>query len=142
MIGDMKKEVIILRSVSGAGKSTFANLLARAYDKPVICEADQFFVNEDGEYNFDVAKLGDAHAWCRQTFVNALQNSNVDGIVVANTNTSEKEFRFYESTAKELNIPVFFVVLENRHGNKDIHGVPLETLERQENKLKESLKFR
>ena len=131
------KSVIIIRGVSGSGKSTFAHLLT---EEDTICCADDFFVNPFGEYIFDPKKLKAAHEYCKGKFL-GLCMANAEKIVVANTNTSEWEFEEYEATAKKFGYYVFHVVLENRHGNKDIHGVPTEVKEKQKERLKNSLKL-
>jgi tRNA uridine 5-carbamoylmethylation protein Kti12 len=53
------KILYIVRGIPGSGKTTFAKSL----NCPVF-EADMFFVNSQGIYNFDYTKIKDAHAWC------------------------------------------------------------------------------
>ncbi len=133
------KTIIITRGVSGSGKSFFAEtLLSLSPEKVAICCADDFFV-VDGEYKFDASKLGEAHLLCQKTFVWAVNNSEVELIVVANTNTKKSDWSFYEDYGKQNNIPVIFAVIENRHGGKDSHNVPASTLDRQANNIKMSL---
>lgn len=134
------KEVVILRAVSGSGKSTFAELLCAGRKDAVICCADDYFM-VDGEYKFDVTKLKSAHTECYRKFLLAAQNENINLIVVANTNTAPSEFKIYEETAKLLDIRVFHVVIENRHGSNDVHNVPSEAKERQRNKLSQSIQL-
>lgn len=85
----MDRKVIILSGLSGSGKSTYANALGG-----VVCSADDFFVNDDGKYVFDPAKLQDAHAYCFRSFLEALQGTN-ETIVVDNTNTRVEEISPY-----------------------------------------------
>lgn len=132
------KTVILLRSVSGAGKSTLANLLASNEWWVTVC-ADDYFTDADGNYNFDATKLGIAHKECQQKFMEALSDPTVEGIVVANTNTREREFSFYENAAKEADAMFISLIVENRHGNKDIHGVPQNIREIQAENIKNSL---
>lgn len=136
----MKKTVYILRGVSGSGKSTLAQELVKNR-LGVICCADDYFM-VDGEYKFDSQKLKYAHEHSRNTFDDALSDNTVDVIVVANTNTTEKDFSYYEDKCREKDISPFFLVIENRHGNKDVHGVPNESLLIQENRIKNSLKLK
>lgn len=135
------KDVYILRAVSGAGKSTIAKKLSQGYKNAVTCEADVYFIDNTGKYNFDASKLGAAHAWCRSMFENALEDESVDAIIVSNTNTSSKEFKTYEALANSAGCNVFFLVIENRHGNNDVHGVPNDIKENQEKRIKNSLKL-
>ena len=58
----MNKILILVRGIPGSGKSTFANLIWNSY---AICEADKFFYDKDGNYNFDPSKLKQAHEWCQ-----------------------------------------------------------------------------
>jgi uridine kinase len=131
------KTVILLRSVSGAGKSTLANLLASNERWVSVC-ADDYFTDINGNYNFDASKLGEAHRLCQENFMYWLNNAVV-GIVVANTNTKERDFSFYEKAAKEAGAMFISLVVENRHGNKDIHSVPQSVREMQAENIKNSL---
>ena len=131
------KTVILLRSVSGAGKSTLANLLASNEGWVSVC-ADDYFTDINGNYNFDATKLGEAHRLCQENFMYWL-NSAVDGIIVANTNTKERDFAFYEKAAKEAGAMFISLIVENRHGNKDIHSVPQSVREMQAENIRNSL---
>lgn len=137
----MKPNIIILRGVAGSGKSSVAELFANPLK---ICCADDYFTDENGNYNFDPHKLKDAHAYCRAEFDEALNNDFgfYRNIVVANTNTKESDWKYYEDRAKDKGCKVFFIVVENRHGNGSIYGVPEETLDIMEERVKNSLKLR
>ena len=52
------KELFLLRGLPGSGKSTFANFVWNEY---AICEADKFFYDKEGNYNFDATKIKQAH---------------------------------------------------------------------------------
>jgi gluconate kinase len=146
----MNKKVIILRGVSGCGKSTLAQYISDLYNltyedrvdvqNSVICTADDYFM-KDGEYVFDVTKLGRCHEYCQDKFENALR-AEVGLVICANTNTKERDFKFYVDKAAEYGYDVFSLIVENRHGNKDSHNVPEETLKKQEEGIKNSLKLR
>ena len=136
----MNKTVIILRAVSGSGKSTFANYIASLDKSAVVCCADDYF-ELNGEYKFNPNELGTAHAACLQKFKYALRNDLVNTIIVANTNTTEREIRPYLFEARKFNAIIHFVVLENRHGGNDVHGVPEGIKDKQKNRLLASLKL-
>lgn len=133
------KRVVVIRATSGAGKSTFAEFLESS---DFICCADDFFTDEQGNYNFDASKLGQAHKACQDKYLELLDSPFADTIVVSNTNTKESDYKFYLDEAEKRGIMVFSLVLENRHGNKNIHNVPDHVLERQEQNIKNSLKLR
>ena len=117
------KNVIVLRGVSGCGKSTFANILA-SFDGCVAVCADDFFTDSDGNYNFNQNQLGDAHRQCQENFIEALNEPSIKCIIVSNTNTKVKDFSFYEKSAKEYGAMYISLIVENRHGHNDVHGVP------------------
>lgn len=133
-----RKKVIIIRGASGSGKSTVAKLFG---GNVVICTADDYFY-EDGIYKFNPDKLAKAHEACYQKFVDALEDSETDTVVVANTNTKESDFLKYIDTAKEYGSMVFSLVVENRHGNTNVHDVPDHILDRQVSNIKNTLKLR
>lgn len=118
------KTMYILRGLPGSGKSTFAKSIAKPWQ---IFEADQFFMN-DGKYEFDATKLKDAHQDCKDRVRNAMRPSLLRGllyntIVVSNTFTQEWEMKFYRVIAKKYGYRIFYVIIENRHGNTNEHGV-------------------
>lgn len=135
----MQTRLILLRAVSGAGKSTFANIIAPG---SAICCADDFFTDENGNYNFDPSKLGAAHKSCQEKFLKLCDDPSTHTIVVANTNTKESDFNFYLREGEKRNMMIFSLVLENRHGGQNVHNVPEEVLSRQEQNIKNTLKLR
>lgn len=49
------------------GKSTVVNILKKIYSKSVIvCSADNYFIDSQGNYNFNRDKIFDAHRACQQ----------------------------------------------------------------------------
>jgi hypothetical protein len=56
-------------------------------------------------------------------------------IVVSNTFTQEWEMEPYVEMAKEWGYTVFTIVVENRHGGKNVHGVPDDKLEIMRNRF-------
>jgi len=122
------KQLILLRGLPGSGKST----LAKAIGGPVF-EADNFFM-VDGEYKFNPSLIGVAHNQCQ----NHTQIAMVDGhekIIVSNTFTQEWEMEVYYSLAKQYGYQVHSVVVENRHGGVNTHGVPEDKLEVMKNRF-------
>lgn len=130
--------VVIIRGISGAGKSTFANLFA---EPKSICTADDFFYDNVGKYNFDPSKLGQAHGECQNKFECALRDKSIKTVLVANTNVKPSDYQYYMDKAAEYGVKVISVVLEKRHDNKSVHGVPDVVLQRQHDALKNDLKL-
>jgi predicted kinase len=134
----MEKILYIVRGCSGSGKTTFAKKLV-GHDF-LVCEADKYFIDDDGNYNFDFTKIKDAHKWCQDTVETYMKDSMVNDqfyreIAVSNTFTQEWEMKPYFELAKEYGYKVFTVVVENRHGGKNIHGVPEDKLEAMKNRF-------
>lgn len=134
----MEKTLIILRGVSGAGKSTVADMLAEGLWP--ICEADKFHYTEDGVYDWKPENIQAAHKWC-QDQVKEMMEWKFRKIILSNTFTSEKELKPYLNLADENGYRVISLVVENRHGNDSIHSVPQETRDAQERRLRNSLKL-
>ncbi|WPK37562.1 hypothetical protein [Escherichia phage AV124] len=134
----MEKTLIILRGVSGAGKSTVADMLAECLWP--ICEADKFHYTEDGVYDWKPENIQAAHKWC-QDQVKEMMEWKFRKIILSNTSTSEKELKPYLDLAAENGYRVISLVVENRHGNDSIHSVPQETRDAQERRLRNSLKL-
>lgn len=129
--------VILLRSVSGAGKSTVANLFA---EPKVIVSADAYF-EKGGGYDFDPSKLGDAHRECQNNFECALQDPSIKNIIVSNTNVKPSDYQYYIDTAAKYGIKVVSLIVEKRHDGKNAHGVPDFVLQRQHDSLKNDIKL-
>jgi predicted kinase len=118
----MDKVLIIVRGIPGCGKSTFAKLLGVA-----ICTTDDFFTDKDGKYTWVGAKVGFAHLWC-QSKCKKYMSEGISPVIVANTATTKKELKPYYDLAIGYGYKVFSVIVENRHGGKNIHNVPEENV--------------
>jgi predicted kinase len=88
------ERVVILSGISGAGKSHYAVKLTRDTPDSTIVSADRFFYRDNGEYEFDVTKLSEAHATCFRYFIDALMIGD-ELVVVDNTNTTIWEISPY-----------------------------------------------
>ena len=127
------KELYLLRGLPGSGKSTLAKSIS-----DVHYEADMYFVNADGEYVFNPALLKDAHNWC-QTMTRMAMEYNTPKVVVSNTFTQEWEMEAYYKLAEDYGYVVFSLVVENRHGGINEHGVPADKLEQMKNRFEVKL---
>ena len=117
----MEKVLYIVRGIPGSGKSTFAKTLGGTH-----YETDMFYM-VDGKYQFDGTKLKEAHNWC-QNKVKTDMMVGREKIVVSNTFTQEWEMVPYFEMAKEFGYKTFSIIVENRHGGTNEHGVPDEVL--------------
>ena len=137
----MNKKLYIVRGLPGSGKSTFAlDLVGSDF---LVCEADKYFM-VDGEYKFDGSKLKEAHESCRNIVETYMKDSLVNDqfyreIAVSNTFTQEWEMQAYIDLAKQYGYMVFTVIVENRHGGVNQHGVPDEALTRMRDRFEVKL---
>lgn len=119
-------DLYIVRGLPGSGKSTFALTLANGIGA-FHFEADHFHEDSDGNYNWKPENVHQAHQWC-QRMVRHIMTSSRKPIVVSNTSTTEKEVQIYIDLARQHMYRCTTLVVENRHGGVNIHGVPEETL--------------
>jgi len=129
-------DLILLRGIPGSGKTTLANvILQQPNNNPQeILSADDFFEGENGEYNFDSTKLKEAHNYCQFRCSERMRQQK-SRIVVANTFTQEWEMNEYFKMAERYNYRVHTIIVENRHGNENIHGVPNDKLQQMKNRF-------
>jgi predicted kinase len=139
----MDKTLYIVRGIPGSGKSTFAKRLVG--EDFLVCEADKFFIDkETGEYNFDFTKIKEAHKFCQDTVETYMKDSLLNDhfyreIAVSNTFTQEWEMQHYIDLAKKYGYTVFTVIVENRHGGKNIHNVPDDIIDKMKERFEISL---
>lgn len=124
--------LILTRGIPGSGKSTLAALLDFMTGTPFI-ETDHYFVDGEGNYNFNPSELGKAHEYCQYNCRVAL-NSGSD-IIVSNTSTTEKEVQTYKDIAAECGANFISLIVENRHGGENVHNVPLEKIQQMKDRF-------
>ena len=118
--------LILVRGVSGAGKSTIAPMFKNA----VLVSTDDFFLDEYGEYVFDANSLVINHQFC-QLAVRMMMQDDEELIVVHNTFTADWEMDAYFDLAREHGYAVHTIIVENRHGSKNVHDVPKDVVKAQ-----------
>lgn len=115
------QKLTLLRGLPGSGKTTYASKM-----NAVLIEADQFFIDQFGEYKFNPKLIQDAHAWCQlETKRNVTAGRDV---VVANTFIKLWEIKFYQELARSMGITLEIIELNGQYQN--VHGVPPATIER------------
>ena len=136
------KKLILARGLPGAGKTTFATSIVSGRNGTVRAGDDYFYENgpTDG-YDFDATKLGAAHKQCADRVEIDMINS-VEMIVVTNTFTKARDMKNYIVMAEKWGYSVTSIIIENRHNNKSVHGVPVGTIDKMEKDLLNNIKLR
>jgi predicted kinase len=127
----MSGVLFLVRGLPGSGKTSFASAIWNDY---AVCEADKFFYDKEGNYNFDPSKLKEAHTWCKnQVETRMIDHQNnqqyYPEIAVSNTFTQEWEMEDYFKLAEKYGYKVVSLIIENRHGGQNVHGVPEDKLQ-------------
>lgn len=126
----------LIRGLPGSGKSSLASVLEKAsvLEHNVIrVEADDFFLDHEGNYNFDATKLKQAHEYCYSKASEYLKLEY--DVIVSNTSTTEKEVKHYQELAEKNNATFVSIIVENRHGNTSVHNVPAEKIQQMKNRF-------
>ena len=115
--------MLLIRGLPGSGKTTLA--LEYATAGFVHCEADQYFVCEDGIYRYNPDDIGKAHLYCQEKCLRALVSGK--SVVVSNTFTRLSEMDIYRMMAEVFDTPCLIAEMRGKYQN--VHGVPIHILE-------------
>jgi len=117
----------LIRGLPGSGKSTQAKKLVDASQIPLRhLEADMFFIDENGNYQFDATQLSEAHRWCQMQCELTLKKKQ--GVIVSNTFVKQWELKHYRQLAKKYNAQL---MIQTCTGNyQSIHAVPMATIKK------------
>jgi predicted kinase len=137
MKSEQKRSLILLRGLPGSGKSTLANVLSEHGTYPVF-SIDQFFTDEAGTYRFDHRKNHEAYDACIQNTLSEIKKGT-DKIFVDNTFTLDWEMEPYLKMAEANDYRIFVCTVENYHGQKNVHGITRDQLEKMAGKYKVKL---
>ncbi|PKF77964.1 hypothetical protein CW749_18635 [Vibrio sp. vnigr-6D03] len=113
--------LVLVRGLPGSGKSTYAKSLSIHH-----VEADMYFVNKHGTYQFNPHKLHQAHRWCQGQTEHLLKNGQ--DVVVSNTFVEHWEMEPYLEMATHFNVDVEVVVCTGNFIS--IHDVPKNTIKK------------
>lgn len=126
-------KLLIVRGLSGSGKSTYARSLLSKGEYDQHEEADMFFYqNPDGKYRFDSNFIASAHRWCKNNVESGLIMGR--NVIVSNTFCRKWEYQPYLDLAKQYGAEVEVYVC--RGSFKSIHA-PDEVVEKQKQNWEE-----
>ena len=119
----MKKTLTLtlIRGLPGSGKSTLAQQLDAFH-----LEADMYFVDRAGVYQFQPSLLKKAHQWCEAECESLLKQNK--SVVVSNTFIKRWEMKAYLELAEKYQAKLFIKVCTGKY--QSIHGVPATTIKR------------
>lgn len=118
------KDLILLRGIPGSGKSTIGSIITAGH----VISADDYFIDDNGDYKFNASKLKKAHSYCQLKCKDKM-TIGIPIIVVANTFTQEWEMESYYELANMFDYKVHSLIVENRHDGKNIHNVPEDKID-------------
>lgn len=122
--------LFLVRGLPGSGKTSLANILAAGVeafgDTAFSVATDEFFEDGEGGYNFDPARLEEAHTWCQLRVADAFQDG-YEVVIVHNTFSQPWEAEPYFKLAEMFGVGVFIIETQNKFPNE--HGVPQRAID-------------
>ncbi|XP_049742892.1 NEDD4-binding protein 2 isoform X2 [Elephas maximus indicus] len=127
--------LVLLRGLPGSGKSFLARTLREDNPGGVILSTDDYFYI-NGQYQFDVKYLGEAHEWNEHRAKEAFEKK-VSPIIIDNTNLQAWEMRPYVALSQKYKYKVHFREPDTwwkfkprELARRNIHGVNKEKITR------------
>jgi len=95
--------LVLIRGLPGSGKTELAQEYIRKGFFHV--EADMFFLDDYGNYQYDRSKIAEAHDWCYQECAKHLAEG--EDVVVSNTFVRQWEMHRYLKHNPEIVVATF-----------------------------------
>ena len=130
------KQLILIRGLSGSGKTTIAETICGDLESRTMVSADDFFVDDTGVYKFNYEALKEAHFWCQKECLEAMED-NYQTIVVHNTFTRKWECDPYMEMATQNDYSVQVINLydgglsDRQLSERCSHNVPSHVIQKQ-----------
>ena len=130
------KQLILVRGLSGSGKTLLASTICGDAENRFMISADDFFVDDQGEYRFNGDKLKEAHTWCQEETKEAMED-DFEVIVVHNTFTRKWEVDPYLELAEKLGYAVQVINLydgglsDRELSQRCVHNIPAHVIQKQ-----------
>jgi predicted kinase len=128
------KRLILMRGVSGSGKSTVAEKLQKELGG-VIYSTDDFFIQDDGRYLFDGSKLQENHQKNKDRTEKAMIEG-ISPIIIDNTNRAAWEMKDYAILAQKYGYSIEI----RQPGDSDFPEVDFDEIMRRQEQRKDQNK--
>ncbi len=151
------KRAIMMRGIPGSGKSSTANWVARqtaganaiewledsvryfglTQDKATaivaIHSTDQYYIGEDGSYNWNASKVSLNHNRNYKAFKDSIEQG-IPLVIVDNTNTTKSEYEKYLKFAQTFDYWVSMMVMAHptvgEAVERNVHNVPADVIKK------------
>ena len=105
------KFLVIVRGLPGRGKSTLAKHIEKemkeAGYRVIRAEADDYFTDENGNYNYNASFIRNAHDYCNKKLASAMERGHCQVVIQSNTNVQPWESETLRGYASRYNyIPI------------------------------------
>lgn len=127
--------LVLLRGLPGSGKSFLARTMQEDNPSGVILSTDDYFYI-NGQYQFDVKYLGEAHEWNQNRAKEAFEKK-VSPVIIDNTNLQAWEMKPYVALSQKHKYKVLFREPDTwwkfrpkELARRNIHGVSKEKITR------------
>lgn len=116
----MNRTLILVRGLSGSGKTWLSDMIVGDSPTRVMICADDYFINDKGDYQFDYTKIKEAHEWCISETRETLEEEH-EIVCVHNNFTRKWEAEPYFKMAEELGYKVQVISLyDSGMNDKDL----------------------
>ena len=126
------KKIRIIRGVPGVGKRHYVYYLEQNLNRNfVICDWNDYFINNKNQYKFNGKKISEAEADCFDTFLSAINNNTSRIYIIGNF---EKKWMYenYITVGKMNNYNINITELNClndeeliHYNNRSVHNVPM-----------------
>jgi len=126
--------LVLIRGLSGSGKTSLMELIVGSSEycpeDRASVSVDDFFMNDEGDYQFDPTQLKAAHEWCLDTATEFVKDEDLEVVVVHNVFSRKWEIDPYMEMGRAHGCTIHVVNLYDRglndaqlskHSVHDVH---------------------